>query len=246
MWPFDRSNAFSPFFGKNKLQSCMASSAVSVSEAPNRTAAMERGTRITILPATPSAFPALATADLLAFSGVSGEQVSRLISPLRRALVRSNAHPRHWPDFQASIDSLQKAVREGKVMVMAVVEETGAPEPTVGSTILYGRGEQSKGTVSIDGVTGVAVGLAKLRPPTRVRRALQSSRTTAERLWGDYVSPVAKKVQQAVYGDDATGTDLEFYSQFKGEMERVRKEMVKDDDWILYVFIAATLTVPTN
>lgn len=120
-------------------------------------------------------------------------------------------------------------------MVMAVVEEPGAPVPPVGSTILYGRGEQSKGSVSVDGVTGVAVGLAKLRPPKRVRQALLSSRTITERLWGDYVTPAVKKVQQTVYGDDATGADLEFYSRFKGEMERVRKEMVRDEDWILCV-----------
>lgn len=192
-----------------------------------------RKPRITILPATSAAFPALATADLLAFSGASGEPASRLLSPLRRDLVRSGAHPRHWPDFQASIDSLQKGVREGKVMVMAVVEDANAPVPTVGPTILYGRGEQSKGTVTINGVTGVAAGLVKLRPPAHVRRALLSSRTTKARLWDDYVSPVTKKLRQVVYGEDATGTDFKFLSLFKGEMERVRKERISDDDWLL-------------
>jgi len=147
--------------------------------------------------------------------------------------VRSGAHPRHWPDFQASIDSFEKGVREGKVMVMAVVEDASAPVPTVGPTILYGRGEQSRGTVTINGVTGVAAGLVKLRPPAHVRRALLSSRTTADRLWGDYVSPVAKKFKQAVYGEEATGTDFRFLSLFKGEMERVRKERASDDDWLL-------------
>lgn len=189
--------------------------------------------RITILPATSPAFPALATADLLAFSGASGEPTSILISPLRRDLLRSGAHPRHWPDFQGSIDSLHKGVRDGKVMVMAVVEDAAAPVPREGSSILYGRDEQSRGSITINGVTGVAAGLAKLHPPAHVHRALLSSRSTTDRLWNDYVSPTFKKVKRTVFGDDATGTDFTFLSLFKENLETVRKETTSDDDWLL-------------
>ena len=197
--------------------------------------------RITLLPASPAAFTAIATADLLAFSGVSGEPAARLISPFRRDLVRCGAHPRHWPDFQASVDSLWKGVREGKLMVMAIVEDPDAALLADGSTKLCGRGEQSKGLVSIGGVKGVVAGLAKLRPPVRVRQALINRQTKAKRLWGSYVVPAAKKVREKVVGGEADGTNLEFLGLFKAAMEEARKQNLTDEDWLLYVLNISTV-----
>ena len=86
------------------------------------------------------------------------------------------------------------------MMVMAIVEDPDAAHLADGSTKLCGRGEQSKGLVSIGGVKGAVAGLAKLRPPVRVQQALVNRQTRAKRLWGSYVVPAAKKVREKVVG----------------------------------------------
>ena len=122
------------------------------------------------------------------------------------------------------------------VMVMAVVEDPDAALLADGSTKLCGRGEQSKGLVSIGGVKGVVAGLVKLNPPALVRQAIISRRPAASRIWDDYLLPITQKVRERVVSGEATGTDYEFLSRFRGEKVRVRKQNLVDVDWHLYVF----------
>ena len=125
-------------------------------------------------------------------------------------------------------------------MVMAIVEDPDAALLADGSTKFCGRGEQSKGLVSIGGVKGAVAGLANLRPPVHVRQALVNRQTKAKRLWGSYVVPAAKKVREKVVGEEADGTNLEFLGLFKAAMEEARKQNLADEDWLLYVLYVSS------
>lgn len=176
--------------------------------------------RITISPVTPDALPDLATAELLAFVGVDqSDSFIPLISPLRPALFRSGVHPRYWPDYPFTIRTREQNLREGKIVLMASAEEVDAE----------GNSVDSKGAVP--------VAMARIRPPQRIHQQLLARRTLSSRLLGDYVLPTVSKVKEKFLGGEADGIDKAFLAVFKGEMERVRKELIGEEDWILCVHL---------
>jgi len=80
--------------------------------------------------------------------------------------------------------------------------------------------------------------MARIRPPQRIHQELLARRTLSSRLLGDYVLPTVSKVKEKLLGGEADGTDKAFLAVFKGEMERVRKELVGEEDWILELLLA--------
>lgn len=174
--------------------------------------------RITISPVTPDALPDLVTAELLAFSGVdqNGSFIP-LISPMRPALFRSGVHPRYWPDYQHTIRIREQTLREGKIVLMAMAEEVDSEGKSVG-----GKG-------------AVPVAMARIKPPQQIHQELLARRTLSSRLLGDYVLPTVSRVKEKFLGGEVDGADKALLAILKGEMERVRKELVGEEDWILCV-----------
>lgn len=174
--------------------------------------------RITISPVTPDALPDLATAELLAFAGVDqNSSFIPLISPSRPALFRSGVHPRYWPEYHHTIRTREQNLREGKIVLMATAEELDAEGKSVASN------------------GAVPVAMARIKPPHRIHQELLARRTLSSRLLGDYVLPTVSKVKEKLLGGEADGVDKAFLAIFKGEMERVRTELVGEEDWILCV-----------
>lgn len=174
--------------------------------------------RITISPLTHDALPDIVTAELLAFSGAeSSTTYSHHIWPLRPALFRSGVHPRHWPDYRSVIRLREQNFREGKILLMATAKEL------------------DEGGNPIDDKEAVPVAMARIRPPLRIHKELLARRPLPTRLLGDYVLPAVSKVKEKLVGSEADGTDSAFLALFKGELLSVRKELIGDDDWLLYV-----------
>lgn len=190
----------------------------SVADGAPANSASRKEYKITISPVSPDALPDLAIAELLAFAGVDqSDSFIPLIAPLRPALFRSGVHPRYWPDYNSTIRLREQNLREGKIVLMATAEELDAEGKTVGS----------KGAVP--------VAMARIKPPKRIHQELLARRTLSSRLLGDYVLPTVSKVKEKFLGGEVDGVDKAFLAVFKGEMERVRKELVGEEDWILCV-----------